>query len=109
MTSQARPRHSSTGRLLVSLERVVLGAILAVASGAPAFALCPNCLAQKNAWDAQSGVLAVFLVMPFVAAYVVWRVLRRLLASPSQGPELAKAARSASAPAVSRSVATDRT
>jgi len=78
-------------------------------TSAPAFALCPNCLAQKSAWDAQSGVLAVFLVTPFLAAYVVWRVLRRFVASAPQGPELAKLARSASAPAVSRSSATERT
>lgn len=78
-----------------------------------AFALCPNCLAQKSVWDAQSGVLAVFLVVPFVAAYVAWRVIAASL-EPRRAPgtpqgEASSEARNAVAPGVSRKSASERT
>jgi len=96
----------------VSRQRLVLAVVLALAER-PALSLFPKFLGQKSVWDAQSGVLAVFLVVPFVGAYVAWRVIAASLkARPaparSQG-EARSEARRVVAPEVSRKSASDRT
>jgi len=60
-----------------------LGAVLLLAPGS-AHALCPNCLGQRADFGTTQALLGLFLVVPFVAAYVVWRVIRR--AAPADGP-----------------------
>jgi len=42
-----------------------------------AWALCPNCLGQQRNWDAKSSALAVFLVLPLLVGYAVWRLIAR--------------------------------
>jgi len=92
---------------------VVAWSLMLFVAERQAFALCPNCLGQKAAWDAQSGVLAVFLVVPFVAAYVAWRVIAASLKANPDGRalqgEARRDARKEVAPAVSRKSASDRT
>jgi hypothetical protein len=95
------------------MSRGVIAWSLMLLAERQAFALCPNCLGQKATWDAQSGVLAVFLVVPFVAAYVAWRVIAASLRPSADGRalqgEARREARNEAAAAVSRKSASDRT
>jgi uncharacterized membrane protein len=48
-----------------------------VALSSPAWALCPNCLGQTRSLTPTLELLGAFLLVPFVIAYVVSRVIRR--------------------------------
>jgi hypothetical protein len=48
-----------------------------IATPSPAWALCPNCLGQARRLTPTLELLGGFLVVPFVIAYVIFRVIRR--------------------------------
>ena len=52
---------------------------LALFSSARAWALCPNCLGQNRSLTPTLELLGAFLLVPFVVALVVLRVIRRAL------------------------------
>lgn len=66
---------TARGLRLVSL---VVAATVS-ASTAEAWALCPNCLGQNRSLTPTLEVLGAFLLVPFVVALVVLRVIRRAI------------------------------
>ena len=49
-----------------------------VAAPVPAWALCPNCLGQTRSLTPTLELLGLFLLVPFVVAYMVLRRIRRV-------------------------------
>ena len=59
---------------------IVLVAIALVSPASPAWALCPNCLAQRQTLTPTLELLGLFLLVPFaVAAIAIWAVRRASL------------------------------
>ncbi len=63
--------------------RVARAAVVSVAAAiglaSPAWALCPNCLAQRQTLTPTLELLGLFLLVPFaVAAIAIWAVRRAL-------------------------------
>ncbi len=55
-----------------------------------AWALCPNCLAQTRTLTPTLRLLGVFLLVPFVVAYVVFRAIRRACGAEATRASAAK-------------------
>jgi hypothetical protein len=49
-----------------------------VVAPVPAWALCPNCLGQTRSLTPTLELLGLFLLVPFVVAYMVLRRIRRI-------------------------------
>ena len=61
-------------------------AILLSLAPAQAFALCPNCLGQARTLTPTLRLLGLFLLVPFLVAYVGARLIRRACRSaPPRG------------------------
>ena len=71
------------GRVVVAM----LAMMLVIAAPGSAWALCPNCLGQTRRLTPTLDLLGLFLLVPFVVAYVVMRKIRRACrdASPLRG------------------------
>lgn len=54
-------------------------AIAVVSSSRAAWALCPNCLAQRSALTPTLELLGLFLLVPFAVAAIAMWVVRRVL------------------------------
>lgn len=54
---------------------------------ANAWALCPNCLGQRASVSPTLELIGLFLLLPFVIAYAVLRVIRRACRELSGAPE----------------------
>ncbi len=61
-------------RVIVAVLAMMTMVIVAPGS---AWALCPNCLGQTRRLTPTLELLGLFLVVPFVVAYVVMRKIRR--------------------------------
>ena len=67
----------------------VLSFILAagqLAGGGAAWALCPNCLGQTRSVTPTLELIGLFLLLPFLVAFAVFRVIRRLSLSSGVPP-----------------------
>ena len=51
--------------------------LLVLGTPSPAWGLCPNCLGQSQFLTPTLKVLGIFLLVPFVVAFVVFRAIRR--------------------------------
>lgn len=60
------------------LTAITFAASLCVPA-AQAWALCPNCLGQNRSLTPTLEVLGAFLLVPFIVALVVLRVIRRAI------------------------------
>jgi len=67
-----------------------------VAWSRAAFALCPNCLAQRSLLTPTLELLGLFLLVPFAVTAIAIGVVRRVLYGRAARPSLAPAASRAS-------------
>jgi hypothetical protein len=75
--------HPARAARAAGLAVALFGPFAPFAPFAPsrAWALCPNCLGQRASLGTTQFLIGVFLLLPFVATYVVWRVARRAAAT----------------------------
>lgn len=62
-----------------ALAEAILAGLLVTALAARAWALCPNCLAQRPALTPTLELLGVFLLVPFAVTAIAIGVVRRAL------------------------------
>jgi hypothetical protein len=74
-------------------------AVALVSSASPAWALCPNCLAQRQTLTPTLELLGLFLLVPFaVAAIAIWAVRRALYGRLAGAPPVVPPSVAPSAP-----------
>jgi hypothetical protein len=73
---------------MIRVARAAIAVAIAVGSPAnPAWALCPNCLAQRQTLTPTLELLGLFLLVPFaVAGIAVWAIRRALYGRPRAAP-----------------------
>jgi len=71
---------SGGARTLVrTLAGTILAGLVVASLAARAWALCPNCLAQRSVLTPTLELLGLFLLVPFAVAAIVIGVVRRAL------------------------------
>jgi hypothetical protein len=66
-------------RRAASAITAVMAAVALCGLATEAWALCPNCLGQNRNLTPTLEVLGAFLLVPFVVALIVLRVIRRAI------------------------------
>lgn len=86
---------------MIRVARAVVAVVL-VSPATSAWALCPNCLAQRQTLTPTLELLGLFLLVPFaVAALAIWAIRRALYRRTSFGrvaPSVVPASLAPSAP-----------
>ena len=62
-----------------ALAQMILAGLIMASLGARAWALCPNCLAQRATLTPTLELLGLFLLVPFAVAAIAIGVVRRAL------------------------------